>query len=162
MYWTGTLVLHRNAATGMRFTRTMTLLTCSEMRSGVCGHSGSGGKGIQRFGAGDSHKVGTQIHRKCLYFVGLHRLFPPLFSGFCPAKLSYGARPGKANPARDRRHRGDCPTRRRPLLIAASARAGFDQIACLRRRRHSHRPVRDLRISQSPLPQTAAHPSAWC
>ena len=45
-YCTGTLVLQRNAPTGMRCTMTITLLMYGEMRSGVCGQRGSGGKAL--------------------------------------------------------------------------------------------------------------------
>src|SRR5262245_30896052 len=45
-YCTGTLVLQRNAPTGMRCTITTTLFTYFEMRSGVCGQRGSGGKAL--------------------------------------------------------------------------------------------------------------------
>ena len=47
MYCTGTLVLQRNAPTGIRFTTTITLLQYGEMRSGVCGQRGSGGKAFR-------------------------------------------------------------------------------------------------------------------
>src|SRR5262245_30252170 len=46
-YCTGTLVLQRNAPAGMRFATTMTLRQYGEMRSGVCGQSGSGGKALR-------------------------------------------------------------------------------------------------------------------
>src|SRR5947209_20124120 len=46
MYWTGTLLLQRKAPTGMRWAMTITLLTCGEIRSGVCGQRGSGGKAL--------------------------------------------------------------------------------------------------------------------
>src|SRR5947207_10735744 len=46
MYCTGTLVLQRNAPAGMRCTSTITLLQWGEMRSGVCGQRGSGGKAL--------------------------------------------------------------------------------------------------------------------
>ena len=42
-YCTGTLVLQRNAPAGMRCTTTTTLRQWGDIRSGVCGHSGSGG-----------------------------------------------------------------------------------------------------------------------
>src|SRR5262249_968199 len=46
MYCTDVLVLARNAPAGMRWTMTITLLMCGEMRSGVCGHLGSGGNAL--------------------------------------------------------------------------------------------------------------------
>ena len=47
MYCTGTLLLQRNAPAGMRCTITTTLLHQGEMRSGVCGQRGSGGKALR-------------------------------------------------------------------------------------------------------------------
>src|SRR5262245_22654132 len=45
-YCTGTFDLQRNAPTGMRLTTTITLLQYGEIRSGVCGQRGSGGKAL--------------------------------------------------------------------------------------------------------------------
>ena len=47
MYCTGMLLLQRNAPVGMRCTSTITLLQWGDMRSGVCGQRGSGGKALR-------------------------------------------------------------------------------------------------------------------
>ncbi len=45
-YCTGTLDLQRKAPAGMRLATTITLRQYGEMRSGVCGHRGSGGNAL--------------------------------------------------------------------------------------------------------------------
>ncbi len=61
MYCTGVLVLQRKAPAGMRLAMTMTLLQYGEMRSGVCGQRGSGGKAFSVRRRRDADEVGTEL-----------------------------------------------------------------------------------------------------